>query len=340
MKKIQYVITLDALSMQYIAENEELEELLSLFKNERKEIGGGLNIMRCHKKKASFDKTCHVFIENELIGQIYFAYNNKWRYANSNVIIFEIENHILYQLHWPSKVRRIEDVLNIKFLKYNSMDIAIDGNGIVKKLNRYTSSDKYKRSVTIRVGLNWNDTTKVVVGNTLGSRLSDKYISTYDKVSEILNSGKHYITQWWELAGMDISQQIERCEARFKEKELRDVDRRIESLENPVNLATIFKNKVGKYLEFSKNGNPKKIASVIDWKYFGEIQINKKPLLTLKATPSKRYRNTLRCLFEKFLNRRKEIFLYAFAEISVEEGLVYYVKRKIPRWVKENRLIG
>lgn len=340
MEKTMYVITVDALSIQYVGNKEELEERISKSGKRKRNIGEGFSISHSHKKKASFNKTCNIYIDNELLGQVYHSFNSKWRYSNPNVVLFEIENNMLYQLDWPSKIRRMEKLLRIEFLKYDYMEIAIDGIGIVTKQNKFTFSSEHERCVSFKKGvkMNYNEKQKSFDGNVLGSRYSDKYITIYDKISEILYSGKEYIRRWWELAGMDTSKSIERCELRLKAKELGNVDRWFERLEEPNYLAQIFKEKAGRYLEFYLVKRPKNRVSVIDWSYYDVVQKHRKLNKTKKAIPIKRYQNTLRCLFELYSVNLKLRYLYTLADLSISIGLGDWVKKRLPRWIKENRL--
>lgn len=137
---------------------------------------------------------------------------------------------------------------------------------------------------------------------------------------------------------MDTNQPIERCELRLNAKELGNVDRRIESLEEPNYLAQIFKEKAGKYLEFYLVKRPKIKLSVIDWSYYDLVHENMKLSKTKKATPLKRYQNTLRCLFELYSVNFKLPYLYTLVDLSIRTGMEDWVRKRLPRWIRENRL--
>lgn len=333
-----YVITVDALSIQYIGDKTELKELLKVGRNDIKDIGDGFSLRNSHRKNASFSRTSDILIDGETLGQVYHSFNSKWRYSNPNVILFTVENHILYQLDWSALLRRMQIILKIQFLKYDSMEIAIDGIGLVARQNKYMRSLKYNRSITIRENSDWNNKLKVDKGNVLGSRRSDKYITLYDKITETHAKGKKFIREWWVQAGLDSEQPIERCELRLNAKELGGLSSRIERLEEPNYLAQIFKEKARKYLEFYLIKNTKRRVSVIDWSYFDIVRENKKLKKTQKAVPTMRYKNTIRCLFEQYSLNFKISYLYTLADLSISMELGDWVKNRVPRWIRENRL--
>lgn len=340
MKKNLYLITLDALSIQYSSDPEIFHNLHLKLKREGKcELGHGIIIKSALPKNPAFFNKAEIYFRNQLFGHILFFQSQRMRFENPDTVILKIENCALYQSKLAVRINRVVAKLRLSFLKYHYVEIAIDGVGLVKIQDRYMTSKHYKRVQKIKGNLPWfSDTVKRHIGNILGSTRSRKRISLYAKSDEIVNSGKEYISRWWKVNGLDIKQNIDRCELKLKGGAIELLSADPKDLENPNHLAFVFKNLAHKYLEFRSIKNPKRKKSVIDWSYFGEMSHNKKLRTTKKAIPLLRNKNTIRCLFESYSVNQIEFYLMTLAHLSIEHGLGDFVRQKLPRWIRENRL--
>lgn len=337
---VKYAICIDALDMLCTGKIKCLhDDVLLLHPDDKYILTGDIQLKRKFKfSHLGFHFCFNILINDKIFGQVFYGNNFQYRYAHADTCQITIENHILYQANLADKLKMVLDVLELKFLKYLFMEIAIDGKGIIARSNSLTYSKKYKRKRKVRIKPELDDDTKQNIGYIIGSKQSEKHISIYEKVQEIEKSKKEYITEFWRRNGLDVNDGLtDRCELRAKDKILKSFSDDFTQLENPAYLSSFFKSVVGNYLEFYNKANPKLRKHVIDWSMFEELKITKQ-VNTHKAFSVNRYKSMLRNLFEEYVLTGDEQYLHTLANICARYKLMSWIYNSVPRWIREFRL--
>lgn len=233
---VKYVICIDALDMLCIGRINCLhDDVLFLRPDDKYILTDDIQLSRNYKSShPRFHFSFNIFLNDRILGQVFYGNNFIYRYAHADTCQIAIENHILNQANFSAKLNKVLDVLELKFLKFHLIEISIDGKGIIARSNSLTYSKKYKRKRKVRIKSELDDDTKQNIGYVLGSKKSEKHISIYEKVQEIEKSKKEYITEFWQRNGLDLSDAIiDKCELRATDKILKSFSDDFTQLENP-----------------------------------------------------------------------------------------------------------
>lgn len=339
---VKYAICVDALDMLCIGKINCLhDDVLLLHPADKYILTGDIQLRRNFKRSHPGFYFCFdIFLNERIFGQVFYGNNFVYRYAHDDTCHIAIENHILYQTNLSVKLNKVLSVLELKFLKYYFMEIAIDGKGIIARSNSLTYSKKFKRKRKVKIKPELDDETKQNIGYILGSKQSEKHISIYEKSQEIEKSKKEYIIDYWQRNRLDVNDApFERCELRASDKALKSFSEDFTQLENPAYLSSFFKSTAGNYLEFYNKANPKTRKYIIDWSMFEELKIAKQ-IITRKAFNADRYKSMLRNLFEEYVLTGDEQYLYTLANICARYKLTSWIYYSIPRWIRDFRLIA
>jgi len=289
----------------------------------------------------TFNSCYDVLLHNQLFAQLYYNYNNTYRYAIEAPILLHIENHVLYAEGLAAKLDILfQSLPGVEFVKYQSLDIAIDGYDLVSKHDYFVKSKQYNRQANIKHTSNMVDErSKQQMSCIVGSRESDKYISLYKKQQEIVHSGKSYIRDFWNKNGLPYcnGKSIDRVEGRLSNKEITTFSKRFTDLENPKYLAGFFKLKFENYFVFSNKNNRKERRHLIHWHSLRAVKIEKVKT-TNKATDdlySKRI--TLHTLFDDFLCTGDDNTFNTFLKLVLQNNLIDWALKNVLFWKKECR---
>lgn len=203
-----------------------------------------------------FRRMATVVFNGENIGSIQFEPRNP-EIVKSDTVIFKAENRILYGKGYITKIMDFIELSNLNYKHITLIDIALDseqvGKGVfdfVRQLQqgkiRYVGRAEY----TVK-----SDSNNNLKYFRMGERVSDKLVRCYYKKSEILQSQKTYITEFWKHNKIDTTKEIERVEISMKKKELYKYHKfkKLDDLlylENPEFLASLFMSGCKGYFEF------------------------------------------------------------------------------------------
>ena len=277
-----------------------------------------------------------ILYQGNLLGCLYYKVKPKYRFELEDSLILSVENFRLYEKGYSRKLKLIIEALQIKFIKYNELHIAVDGLDLIKKHNKLVKSNLIKRQRKIKVSTEFNEQSKINQSYILGSRLSDKYIAIYPKGDFLEKEYKPYILDFWiqnKLMASD-GQSIDRVEIRFKKaKLLTDFDSDFSQLENPAYLASFFKSHGGVYISFTYKKSKRKV-SLIDWCVFKTVDIKK--IVKVNHIPVKKSTETaLKTLFLAYRDTGNKIYFNAAVELAEYKRLKDKVTKKLPRWLDE-----
>lgn len=199
----------------------------------------------------------------------------------------KIENHQLYRSGWTVKLAAVLDAMNLTVNNITRLDIAIDGKGFLKHIERFEAGEiqslgrvqtaDFKTAQRERTGYNW------------GKRSSEKMLTIYNKSLELRQTNKNYIVETWIANNLNGGQldNIERLELKLRGKALKrllipETGEAItfELLEKEEILAGIVQASFKKWFEFvipdsQKNVSRKERVQIIDFKYFKAIKMER-----------------------------------------------------------------
>lgn len=216
-------------------------------------------ILKPLKRGSKHFKNCsEIIFYGEKLGEIDYNPRNT-DMINTDIIIFKAENNILYQKNFIHTIKEAlfsNDNLNFKFKHLKKIDIAID-KPIDDKSELETLIKKVTSKKWLQVGrpdfkpFMQNGEFKALY---MGSRQSEKFMRCYYKKSEIAQSNKTYISDFWKRSGMRDSKEVERREFSLKKSYLYRLNdwtlEDLDLLEDAETLASIFKTASEKFFEF------------------------------------------------------------------------------------------
>lgn len=336
MGKPIYTIVLDELELLLNGTIKPLDDAqLTLCDNNDYRLTNDIYFRKTGKyNNPTFNSCYNVIIQNQIFAQLYYNYNSRYRYLIEEPILVHIENNILYT---NGLVRKLESLLqslpDVEFVKYNSVHIAIDGYDLVRKHSDFVKSKQYQRKATIsKISITHDEQNNESMGYSIGSKVSDKYLSMYYKEQEIPQSGKYYIIDFWRRNGLIHcdGKSIDRVEGRLSNKELATFSNEFKDLENTGYLAGFFKLKFEKYLVFSNKKN--KCRHLLNWNSLNAVEISKESI-TKKATDKLgSIKITLHTLFTEYLSSQDKYVYEAFMKIVRENNLIDWACRKALQW--------
>jgi len=200
-------------------------------------------------------KQCYGVTKNSAeILEINFGVVNQNCYPKHEVVV-KIKNSLLYVNDYISTVNEILSELGLIFWRISRIDIALDGNDILRIMDVLRG---YTRNKTIQIG---NSNLKVDPGNLnksdltfesyrIGNKRCQKSAIVYNKSDEIEKSQKNYIKEFWQLNGIDTEQEIGRFEVQLNYQHLKKYQ--IKSLEMIMDvnfIGSIFKKEIKDWLK-------------------------------------------------------------------------------------------
>ena len=295
-------------------------------------------------KNPNFYNCFDVFINKRLFGQIYYNNKGRYRYSVESPILLCVENYMLYEAGLAVKLNLLmQNLSDVRFASYQNIHIAIDGHNFVSRHESFVTSKQYQRKANIKnISIIWDERNKEQIGYTVGSKKSDKHIGIYKKQTEIIFSGKNYISAFWGENGLlpVEGKSIDRIEGRLESKELSDFSANFENLENSEYLASYFKLKFENYLVFCKTSNPSERRHILNWQSLKTVTIQKETTTANVPDSNFKQKMTLHTLFDYFLSNGDNDTLNTFLKIASQFKLIDWALGKINFWRKGFRYIG
>jgi hypothetical protein len=199
----------------------------------------------------------------------------------------KVENHQLYRAGWTVKLAAVFDALRLTLHNLTRLDIAIDGTGFLKQIERFERGEiesigkvqtaDYKTAQRDRTGYAW------------GKRSSEKMLTIYDKSAELKRTNKRYISDTWTTNNLNGGQlsNIERLELRLKGAALKRLvipetgeAIQYERLEDAGYMAGIMQSSFTRWFEFvlpdeQKNVSRKERVQIVDFEQFKTIKMER-----------------------------------------------------------------
>ena len=210
----------------------------------------------------------------------------------------EILNHVLYSSTLNEVLSQILTNCKMGEIKnYSGLHIAIDGvNYLHRFVNDWQRQKKHRAMPELYTLGRWDKESRVklkgkanvdmkrfnrATGDFDNMRIgsSKKYVTIYNKTSELKKSHKQYIKETWDRAGIDTSGTVWRCELRLTSgpiKEIKNFD--LSKINDPNYLLQIFKTQCKNFFEFVLIENDCNVsrARIIDLFQFEKLKV---PLL-------------------------------------------------------------
>lgn len=267
MKKIKSVISVDKLTLCYLASSELIVRLNEI--NELIDTDGCFRLVRIPIDEALFANCFRVLIkipqENGECGYIEKEFATLKTKSHSkdgkkkNYVWLYIDNWVFYETfivaygnkcNWLSSVDYIADELKLVFNNITSMDIALDSNvNIANKIKRAQFNDDYmvKLNGTFRrdKGEILNNILYISTGDQIKMRTTSVVVKplkqnglslkVYNKTDELEKSSKEYIPKW-----INLNSTVYRTEVTLKNEHLKEFyAQKGESIPNELLLTTL-----------------------------------------------------------------------------------------------------
>ncbi|MFD2247291.1 hypothetical protein [Pontibacter ruber] len=198
-----------------------------------------------------FSYSLKVYCNDVLVGEM--GITPYGRGIDTRLINFRLDNRLLYTENWLQYYDNVKQALDLEFRSFNYVEIAYDSHGkypLIKHLiDNSTDKDigaenhKYKKVTR---------TTAVPTerGYRVGSSTSSKLLLVYIKLRPGKETDKPHIDDLYKVIGMNTKQQIDRVEARLRNKFLHRYQLTEEDFTNPVVLEQLFADAVGNDLSY------------------------------------------------------------------------------------------
>lgn len=205
-------------------------------------------IVRTENNKRTYDGLYILQIDGIRIGEL--SFNSRFSFVPAEVVHLKIDNKLLYSDGCGKHIRYITNVLGFTYSHIKRIDIAIDSNDrdVISFMKKYMNSTKIrvkgklKRINTITLG-------KASQTVYFGSSTSGKQIRIYNKIDEVLRSGKDYIFDFYTLNGLNHeTAEVQRIELTLRTKFTKNID--IHRLSDANYLASICRTNFKNYFEF------------------------------------------------------------------------------------------
>lgn len=284
-------------------------------------------------KSPNYRKCFNVLIDDVELGRLYLFHKGKYQYSITNPAHLIINNRSLYSDNLTDKIKILTERLSLNFYKFKQVDIALDGKELVTLHDKLMKSKVYRRKSSPKtpISIRYDEGRSKVVGFTVGSIHSDKYLVFYQKSEEIKLSEKHYIIDYWLLNGLDAdNSEIGRLELRLKKKMLDVMNENYQQFNDPVFLASIFRKEVGKYLEFTNTKN-KKVKQLIDWNKLENVTISRVKKIR-KSTSPKAMKPVIKKLFIEYRETSLSYYRLSYMKLANDYKLVRWLESKQIEW--------
>ena len=248
-KNNYYCICLDWL--EFICQWDEPIELAFINNNNPDFVVEKISVHR----NPNFRNLHRVYYNGFEVCEIYSTTNNGTHACNE--VSVKIANALLYTDSYYTIIRDILEKFGLTFNRMARIDIALDGNDILKILALLT---KYIKSYTIQTS---NDAIQILptafkkkdlsfLGWSIGKGKSGISARVYNKSEEIVKTKKTYIADYWSNNGI-TTETVGRFEIQLTFTRLKKYNldlSSIEKLSDAVFLASLFTNEVKPWLKF------------------------------------------------------------------------------------------
>lgn len=205
-KKVS-IITLDLLTISVITSKKLHIEV----ENEVKKINNHLELQATNRKTQMFRDVWDVIYQGMNVGTL--ETNPSCGSLDQNWCRFRYSNEILYTESISKIYNKLKSALNWKFQRFSQLDIATDTPSNGKDFQIF---DKFcRKDISIlgnfKKSAEWGKNDEMHYFR-LGSKKSDKFIRCYYKRQEIEQSGKQYISEYFEKNNFDKKKEVFRVE--------------------------------------------------------------------------------------------------------------------------------
>jgi hypothetical protein len=213
-----------------------------------------------------------VYLDGESVANVHTHGRND-KIIKPGTAKLEILNHVFQSSTLHDVIDQVQTACKMPVVKnYSEIHIALDGaNHVHEFLNNYIRQKKNPKIAPDLMSLgSWSQQNRVRMkgkANVDCKRFNratgdfdnfkvgtgKKYLTVYNKTSELLKSHKSYIKDMWDRAGLDTAngRTIWRCELRMKSgaiKEIKDFD--IKKVNDPNYLLQIFRTQLENFFHF------------------------------------------------------------------------------------------
>lgn len=211
-----YTIILDW--FQFVCETDKIGSLLESYSTDRISI-----VKKQTNNNPNFRFRYIISIDGSQQCEIFTIPNNQKHKRNE--VLVKISNSQLYTSDWTIRIYYLMNELDLSFKSLTRIDIAIDGNDILRKMDLFR---RYLRTKTIRInnenlvidGVHFNKQKLNWDSYTVGSKKYQKTAVIYNKTAEIKVSGKEYISEYWHNNSLNISDEVGRFELKLGTRHL------------------------------------------------------------------------------------------------------------------------
>jgi uncharacterized protein (UPF0297 family) len=223
----KYTITIDKLILSLKPLNEEFNSqfINSFYKPSGNTfiVNNQLQLKISSKPELNFHHSYEVWVLGHYIADL--ATDCKLP-GQKQLLKLRFKNYVFYTSPgWHYYLRIIETSLNIIYQSVSSIEIATDCQLKQPLLPRLCKVYRYSSCIAHNTEIKYKPVNKIAVGllpggttYIFGTKDSGKQIAVYDKVEEIKDSKKYYITTYYAANGFDMSKTVERIEVRLQAK--------------------------------------------------------------------------------------------------------------------------
>lgn len=316
--------------------------------------GGRIRFVREKLANANFEKAYSVYVAGSHLATMFTNVRDR-SVIPSNCIQWKIENHRLYNKGWIGDMMEVLQYMEWEIRNVQRVDVAIDGGDHLRMWER---SDKRKGGDLIRIGTRKGAKFREIYDGDfeletvdVGSTNSDRWLTVYNKTSELKKSNKDYIPQFWEQNGLRDyveGREVQRLEVKLRNAELlryesvnedgevRPFDWR--RLEDAGYLAGMAKEGCRKLWEFvprehsddNKSRRPR--VSYIDWSAFasGCQEFLKVP--AKKSNEVYRVKLSVKTMYWIYLATGKRYYVQIAQEMAEGINSLGWFSEQIERW--------
>jgi len=234
--------------------------------------GGKVVLQKANIYNKHYQKGYHVSVNGREFGNV-LVQPREGNALQPSFVQFTAVNKALYEVGFMAEFEMACEVLRWKWRNPTRIDVALDGHGF-HQIIKDVLADKVRQRSQATYGLYFRSQNRLQ-GYTWGKGDSDKYMRCYDKTEELKTSNKHYIKEFWDRAGLDQTENVQRLEVVLRNNELKKYPEfNPSNLDNFEYLATLMRSAFKKWFEFvdpSTDSNVSRMEEVeyIDWDSIG-----------------------------------------------------------------------
>lgn len=197
-------VVLDWLAILFMDNNDGIPEADN--EEEVRSITDNITLKNFGKGTKDYKTVWHVLYNGEHYATL-LSHGRNGKFVKKGLVRVEYKNHLLYSSSlWPF-YKELVEALNLKYVNISRVDIAIDGaNYLLHWLNAYIKQDASKKIVELKGKKQtfssnvWERTSMLAQNFKIGN--DKKVITIYNKSLDIVNTGKHYIQEYWKHNGI------------------------------------------------------------------------------------------------------------------------------------------